>query len=43
MQEVNLDGKTLVELREIGKGLGIKGQLKKQELIDKIQQISKPI
>ncbi|MDR0954197.1 MAG: transcription termination factor Rho, partial [Rikenellaceae bacterium] len=39
----NLDGKTLVELREIGKGLGIKGQLKKQELIDKIQQISKPI
>ncbi len=37
MQEMNLDGKTLVELREIGKSLGIKGQLKKQELIEQIR------
>ena len=37
MQDVNLEGKTLVELREIAKALGIKGQLKKQELIDQIR------
>ncbi len=33
----NLEGKTLVELREIGKSLGIRGQLKKQELIEQIR------
>ena len=37
--EMNLEGKTLVELREIGKALGIRGQLKKQELIEQIRSI----
>jgi len=37
MQDVNLEGKTLVELREIAKALGIKGQMKKQEMIDQIR------
>ena len=41
MQDVNLESKTLVELREIGKALGIKGQLKKQELIDQIRTIGR--
>ncbi|MCD8186139.1 MAG: transcription termination factor Rho [Rikenellaceae bacterium] len=39
MQDVNLEGKTLVELREIAKALGIKGQMKKQELIEQIRAI----
>ena len=41
MQDVNLEGKTLVELREIAKSLGIKGQMKKQELIDQILAVAK--
>jgi transcription termination factor Rho len=39
MQDI-LESKTLVELRELGKSLGIKGQLKKQELIERIRQLS---
>ena len=31
-----LSGKSLAELREIGKKLGIKAQMRKQALIDKI-------
>ena len=41
MQDVNLESKTLVELREIGKALGIKGQLKKQELVDRIRELGR--
>lgn len=33
----NLEGKTLAELREIAKAMGIKGLMKKQELIQNIQ------
>ncbi len=37
MQDLEtLNSKTIIELREIGKALGIKGALKKQELIDRI-------
>ena len=35
--DMNLEGKTLTELREIGKALGIKGLMKKQELIERIR------
>ncbi|MCC8089259.1 MAG: transcription termination factor Rho [Rikenellaceae bacterium] len=43
MQEIDLDGKTLAELREISKRLGIKGIYKKKELIEKILDISVPV
>ena len=36
----SLSNKTIVELREIGRALGIKGALKKQELIDKIISVA---
>ena len=35
-----LSGKSLAELREIGKKLGIKAQMRKQALIDKILEQS---
>ncbi len=35
--DLNLEGLNLPELREIGKSLGIKGAMKKQELIDRIR------
>ncbi|MDR2885977.1 MAG: transcription termination factor Rho [Rikenellaceae bacterium] len=43
MQDINaLKGKTLVELRELGRELGIKKQLNKNELIDQIVALSAP-
>ncbi|MFR4026620.1 MAG: Rho termination factor N-terminal domain-containing protein [Alistipes indistinctus] len=35
-----LQGKTLAELREIGRQFGIKAQMRKQELADKILELS---
>ena len=35
-----LQGKTLAELREIGRQFGIKAQMRKQELADKIIELS---
>ena len=41
MQDLeSLSSKTILELREIGKVLGIKGALKKQELIDRIISVA---
>ncbi len=41
MQDLeSLSNKTIVELREIGRVLGIKGALKKQELIDRIISVA---
>ena len=41
MQDLeSLSSKTILELREIGKVLGIKGALKKQELIDRINELA---
>ena len=42
MQDIAvLEGKSLSELREIGKALGIKGQLNKKELTERIVEISR--
>ena len=37
-----LQGKTLAELREIGRQFGIKAQMRKQELADKILASNRP-
>lgn len=37
-----LQGKTLAELREIGRQFGIKAQMRKQELADKILELTRP-
>ena len=35
-----LKGKSLAELREIGRSMGIKAQMRKQELLDRILELS---
>ena len=41
MQDIKaLEGKSLVELREIGKALGIRGQINKKELIERIVAVA---
>ena len=41
MQDINvLKGKSLAELREIGRSLGIKAQMKKNDLIAKIIEVA---
>ena len=41
MQDIDaLQGKSLAELREIGKALGIRKQMKKEELLHKIQEVA---
>ncbi len=40
MNKDALQGKSLVELREIGRALGIKAPLRKQELVDRILELS---